>query len=118
MAHLSDQHAFSLPFLNCSNPPSASPHPHHRKLSKPEYVLLWLTFLAIMWSGLELGIAAGIVMVTLVFAYEYAQSTVSSINPLLVTSGTVYSYSHMSLLDLIMPRCGGCGGLVCEGVGK
>ena len=81
-------------------------------------MLLWLTFLAIMWSGLELGIAAGIVMVTLVFAYEYAQSTVSSINPLLVTSGTVYSYSHMSLLDLIMPRCGGCGGLVCEGVGK
>ena len=43
------------------------------KLSRPEYVLLWVTFLAIMYAGLEAGIGAGIVMATLYFTYEYAQ---------------------------------------------
>jgi MFS superfamily sulfate permease-like transporter len=38
-----------------------------------EYVLLWATYLAIMYSDLERGIGAGIVMATLYFAYSYAQ---------------------------------------------
>lgn len=37
-------------------------------------MLLWLTFAAIMNTGLELGIFGGIVMATLYHAYEYAQA--------------------------------------------
>lgn len=44
-----------------------------RKLSRAEYVLLWASFLAIVNVGLELGIAGGIVMATLYFAFMYAQ---------------------------------------------
>ncbi len=77
---------------------------HCRKLSKPEYVLLWLTFLSITWFGLELGILYGIIMITIFFAYEYASSTVSSLHSILVSSGTRYSYSHMAFLDLTIPR--------------
>ena len=42
------------------------------KLSKAEYALLWLTFVAIMYAGLEAGIGMGIIMATLYFAYEYS----------------------------------------------
>ena len=38
-----------------------------------EFALLWATYLAIMYSDLERGIGAGIVMATLYFAYSYAQ---------------------------------------------
>jgi MFS superfamily sulfate permease-like transporter len=38
-----------------------------------EYGLLWATFGAIMQWGLEAGIAAGIVLATLYFAWGYAQ---------------------------------------------
>ena len=43
------------------------------QVTRMEYVLLWLTYLAIMYSDLESGIGAGIVMATLYFAYSYAQ---------------------------------------------
>ena len=45
----------------------------YRKLSRPEYCLLWATFGAIMQWGLEAGIAAGIVLATLYFAWAYAK---------------------------------------------
>ncbi|GFH14134.1 putative sulfate transporter, partial [Haematococcus lacustris] len=45
----------------------------YKKLSGPEYLLLWLTFSAIMAAGLMEGIAAGVVAATLYFAYKYAQ---------------------------------------------
>ncbi|PSC75492.1 Sulfate Permease Family [Micractinium conductrix] len=50
----------------------------YRKLSRPEYCLLWATFGAIMQWGLEAGIAAGIVLATLYFAWAYAKSQLSS----------------------------------------
>ncbi|GAX80746.1 hypothetical protein CEUSTIGMA_g8181.t1 [Chlamydomonas eustigma] len=74
------------------------------KLSRPEYILLWCTFVAIMYSGLEAGIGAGIVMATLYFAYEYAQSTVSTLNPVPATSGAMHSYSHRAVLEALMPH--------------
>ncbi len=39
-----------------------------------EFLLLWATYLAIMYTDLERGIGAGIVMATLYFAYSYAQA--------------------------------------------
>ena len=44
---------------------------------RPEYSLLLATFGAIMQFGLEGGIAAGIVLATLYFAFAYAKSQVS-----------------------------------------
>ena len=44
------------------------------QVTRMEYVLLWATYLAIMYSDLESGIGAGIVMATLYFAYSYAQA--------------------------------------------
>ena len=56
------------------NSTAPSLHPsYRRKLSTAECVLLWLTFAAIMNTGLEMGIFSGIVMATLYHAYEYAQ---------------------------------------------
>ena len=43
------------------------------QVTKVEFALLWATYLAIMYSDLERGIGAGIVMATLYFAYSYAQ---------------------------------------------
>ena len=48
------------------------------KLSRAEYILLWATFIAIMWLGLEAGIGIGIVFATLYFTFEYAQVGVCS----------------------------------------
>lgn len=42
-----------------------------------EYALLVATFVAIMVLGLELGIAAGIVAASLIFAYQYSKVTVN-----------------------------------------
>lgn len=44
---------------------------------RPEYFLLLATFGAILQFGLEGGIAAGIVLATLYFAFAYAKSQVS-----------------------------------------
>ena len=43
------------------------------QVTRMEFALLWATYLAIMYSDLERGIGAGIVMATLYFAYSYAQ---------------------------------------------
>ncbi|GLC59516.1 hypothetical protein PLESTB_001495700 [Pleodorina starrii] len=76
----------------------------YRKLSRAEYVLLWLTFIAIMDLGLELGISAGIVMATLYFAYRYAQSQVSSLRQVAARSGRTHMYDTSSTLDLLGRR--------------
>ncbi|GIL91041.1 hypothetical protein Vretimale_9478 [Volvox reticuliferus] len=76
----------------------------YRKLSRAEYVLLWATFVSIMNAGLELGIAAGIVMATLYFAYQYAQSQVSSLRQVAARSGRTHMYDTSSTLDLLGRR--------------
>ena len=43
------------------------------QVTRMEFALLWATYLAIMYTDLERGIGAGIVMATLYFAYSYAQ---------------------------------------------
>ena len=55
-----------LPLPTPALSPPAIPRP-------AEYGLLWATFGAIMQWGLEAGIAAGIILATLYFAWGYAQ---------------------------------------------
>lgn len=43
------------------------------QVTRSEFVLLWGTYLAIMYAGLEAGIGAGIVFATLYFAFVYAR---------------------------------------------
>ncbi|GAX78337.1 hypothetical protein CEUSTIGMA_g5779.t1 [Chlamydomonas eustigma] len=73
------------------------------KLSKAEYFLLLLSFMSIMYVGLQLGIVAGIIMAVLYFVYEYAKSTTKTLNSVPVRSGTVRRYSHRTLLDVLVP---------------
>ena len=42
-------------------------------MTRAEYALLVLGFLAILWKGLEGGIAIGIMLACLYFAYAYAR---------------------------------------------
>ncbi|KAG1670994.1 hypothetical protein FOA52_014384 [Chlamydomonas sp. UWO 241] len=76
----------------------------YRKLSTAEYILLWASFVAIMLWGLEAGIGAGIVMATLAFAYQYAESTVSHLSPAPASSGNMHSYSRQAVLEILLPR--------------
>ncbi|GFR39589.1 hypothetical protein Agub_g49, partial [Astrephomene gubernaculifera] len=76
----------------------------YKKLSRPEYLLLWSTFLAIMAWGLELGIAAGVVLATLYFAYQYAQSQVSSLRQVSARSGRSHGFEAGGALDLLGRR--------------
>lgn len=45
------------------------------RVRKVEYALLVATFVAIMALGLEVGIAAGIVAASLIFAYQYSKAS-------------------------------------------
>ncbi len=38
-----------------------------------EFILLWCTYLAIMFTNLEAGIAIGFVLATMYFAFSYAR---------------------------------------------
>ena len=52
-----------------------------------EFVLLWLTFGAITVLGLEGGIAVGIVLAALFFAFQYARVNVNSPFPAFPSPG-------------------------------
>ena len=43
------------------------------QVTRSEFVLLWATYLAVMYGGLQAGIGAGIVFSTLYFAWAYAR---------------------------------------------
>ncbi|KAG2496216.1 hypothetical protein HYH03_005814 [Edaphochlamys debaryana] len=75
-----------------------------RKLSRAEYVLLWASFGSIMYLGLELGIAAGIVLATLYFAFQYARSQVSGLRQVAARSGRTHLYDTSSTLDILGKR--------------
>ena len=47
------------------------------QVTRSEFVLLWATYLAIMYAGLEAGIGAGILLSTLYFAFAYARVTLT-----------------------------------------
>ena len=43
------------------------------QVARSEYVLLWLTFLSVIYSDLQTGILAGILYSVVFFAYRYSQ---------------------------------------------
>ena len=45
------------------------------QVTRAEFVLLWATYLAIMFSSLEAGIGIGIILATFYFAFSYARVT-------------------------------------------
>ncbi len=70
-----------------------------------EYGLLVATFVAIMVMGLELGIAAGIVAASLLFAYNYSKVTWTQFAQLAVRQNTVHNHAGISCV-LNGPLCG------------
>ncbi|BDA44720.1 Uncharacterized protein C24H6.11c [Coccomyxa sp. Obi] len=76
----------------------------YRKVTRMEFLLLWATYLAIMYTDLERGIGAGIVMATLYFAYSYAQVTVRTFSVLPTRSGVLRAVSERKILDLFSSR--------------
>ena len=42
------------------------------QVARPEFVLLWMTFLAIIYSDLQTGILAGVIFSVVYFAYRYS----------------------------------------------
>ncbi len=42
-------------------------------MARAEFVLLWMTFLAIIYTDLERGIAAGVIFSVFYFAFSYAK---------------------------------------------
>lgn len=42
-------------------------------MSRAEFILLWMTFVAIIYTDLETGIFAGVVFSVFYFAYSYAK---------------------------------------------
>ncbi|KAK9847078.1 hypothetical protein WJX84_002130 [Apatococcus fuscideae] len=75
-----------------------------RKVHKKEYILLWLTFLAIMIGGLEVGIASGIVMSTMNFAHSYAKVHVTAFTVVGSRSGRVRTFAERTMLELFYNR--------------
>ena len=45
------------------------------QVTRAEFVLLWATYLAIMFTSLEAGIGIGIILATFYFAFSYARVT-------------------------------------------
>ena len=84
----------------------------YRKLSRFEFVLLWLTFLAILQAGLEGGILIGIILSTIYFAAKYGQHSLLSIKKLALSSG-MHSYERQAILDKLLARH--CVGLAPRG---
>ena len=49
-----------------------------------EFILLWCTYLAIMFTNLEAGIAIGFVLATMYFAFSYARVSSPLLRDLLI----------------------------------
>ena len=53
------------------------------QVSRAEFILLWMTFVAIIYTDLETGIFAGVVFSVFYFAYSYAKVHPECIKPVL-----------------------------------
>ena len=82
------------------------------QVTRSEFVLLWATYLAVMWGGLQAGIGAGIVLSTLYFAWAYARvscpALASILGPAKTATTLLCAYSLTPLLlrmALALCRC-------------
>ncbi|KAL3148948.1 hypothetical protein ABBQ32_001807 [Trebouxia sp. C0010 RCD-2024] len=77
----------------------------YQRVTAMEYGVLVATFVAIMAMGLELGIAAGIVGASLLFAYNYSKVLVTAFTVVPSRSGAVRTFEQRTVLEQFNPRC-------------
>lgn len=76
----------------------------YKRVSGVEYCLLLSTFALVLAFGLEAGIAAGILLAALNFAYSYSKVTISAFNVVPSRSGTVRTFDQRTVLDMFGGR--------------
>lgn len=75
-----------------------------KRVSAVEYCLLLATFGLVMAFGLEGGIAAGIVLAALHFAYSYSKVTMTAFTVVPSRSGAVRTFDQRTVLDMFSGR--------------
>ncbi|KAL4419479.1 hypothetical protein ABPG77_008281 [Micractinium sp. CCAP 211/92] len=76
----------------------------HKRISGVEYALLLATFGLVMALGLEAGIAGGILLAALHFAYSYSKATVTAFTVVPSRSGAVRTFDQRTVLDMLSGR--------------
>ncbi|KAK9845896.1 hypothetical protein WJX81_005443 [Elliptochloris bilobata] len=76
----------------------------YRKVARAEFVLLWMTFLAIIYTDLETGIGAGVIFSVVYFAYSYAKVTVRASAVIPARSAVLRGPTERAVLDLMTAR--------------
>mmetsp|Transcript_15625 Transcript_15625/g.43700 ORF Transcript_15625/g.43700 Transcript_15625/m.43700 type:complete len:952 (-) Transcript_15625:452-3307(-) len=71
------------------------------KVRVVEYALIWISFAAVMWLGLEAGIGLGCVLATIQFTWEYARLSGSSITVVPCLSSMMRTYDQRSALEML-----------------
>jgi len=74
------------------------------RMTSLEYVLLWMTFGAITVLGLEGGIAVGLLLAALFFAFQYARVNVTAFHTLPSRSGFVRTFQQRTVLEIFGGR--------------
>lgn len=74
------------------------------RMTALEYVLLWLTFAAITALGLEGGIAVGLLLAALFFAFQYARVNITAFHTLPSRSGFVRTFQERTVLEIFGGR--------------
>ncbi len=72
LAH-NEQHSALLPGTAVCSARSQQTRRVCAQVSRAEFILLWMTFVAIIYTDLETGIFAGVVFSVFYFAYSYAK---------------------------------------------
>ncbi|PRW58410.1 sulfate transporter [Chlorella sorokiniana] len=75
-----------------------------KRVSAVEYCLLLATFGLVMAFGLEGGIAGGIVLAALHFAYSYSKVTMTAFTVVPSRSGAVRTFDQRTVLDMFSGR--------------
>ncbi|KAL4431193.1 hypothetical protein ABPG75_006449 [Micractinium tetrahymenae] len=76
----------------------------YKRISGVEYALLLATFALVMAFGLEAGIAGGILLAALHFAYSYSKATVTAFTVVPSRSGAVRTFDQRTVLDMFSGR--------------
>lgn len=76
----------------------------YKRVSGVEYCLLLATFALVMAFGLEAGIAAGILLAALHFAYSYSRVTMTAFTVVPSRSGAVRTFDQRTVLDMFSGR--------------
>ncbi|KAK9845864.1 hypothetical protein WJX81_004564 [Elliptochloris bilobata] len=78
-------------------------HSYH-KVARSEFVLLWMTFLSVVYSDLQTGILAGMLYSVIFFAYRYSQVTVKASAIVPARSAVLRGPMERAVLDTMTAR--------------